>query len=132
MSLKTLSARLQYDGGNALGRINKQKLRSLQAALKNDYQSRLIKTPLHAAWPCLINHSTSGLKSDYDKKVLSVEYESELQPGDVFECLDDGTHWMVYLPVLTETAYLRSEIIRCRYTMTIDGEEYWIYFQGPT
>jgi hypothetical protein len=49
MSLKTLSARLQYDGGNALGRINKQKLRSLQAALKNDYQSRLIKTPLHSA-----------------------------------------------------------------------------------
>ena len=132
MSLKTLSARLQYNGGDRLGRINLQKLRSLQAALKDDYQSRMIKTPLHMAWPCLINDDTSGLKPDYDKKIISVEYDAGLEPGDVFECLDDGTHWMIYLPRLTETAYLRSSIIRCRYTMTIDDEEYWIYFQGPT
>lgn len=132
MSLKTLSARLQYNGGDKLGRINLQKLRSLQAALRDDYQSRLIKTPKHAAWPCLINDDTSGLKADYDKKIISVEYGAGLEPGDVFECLDDGTHWMIYLPRLTETAYLRSSIIRCRYTMTIDDEEYWIYFQGPT
>lgn len=132
MSLRTLSARLQYHGGDKLGRINKTKLRGLQAALKDDYQSRMIKTPLHEAWPCLINHNVAGLKSDYDKKILSVEFEAGLESGDVFECLDDGTHWMVYLPVLTETAYLRSEIIRCRYTMTIDDETYWIYFQGPT
>jgi hypothetical protein len=45
MSLKTLSARLQYNGGDRLGRINLQKLRSLRAALGDDYQSRLIKTP---------------------------------------------------------------------------------------
>lgn len=92
MSLKTLSARLQYNGGNKLGRINLQKLRSLQAALRDDYQSRLIKTPKHAAWPCLINDDTSGLKPDYDKKIISVEYDAGLEPGDVFECLDDGTH----------------------------------------
>jgi len=132
MSMKTLSARLEYNGGDKLGRINKQKLRSFQAALKDDYQTRMIKTPKHAAWPCLINDDTSGLKSDYDKKILSVEYASGLEAGDVFECLDDGTHWMVYLPRLTETAYLRSSIIRCRYTMTIDDTNYWIYFQGPT
>ena len=132
MSMKTLAARLQYNGGDRLGRINKQKLRSLQAALRDDYQSRMIKTPLHAAWPCLINDDTSGLKPDYDKKIISVEYDAGLESGDVFECLDDGTHWMIYLPRLTETAYLRSSIIRCRYTMTIDDEEYWIYFQGPT
>lgn len=39
---------------------------------------------------------------------------------------------MVYLPILTETAYLQSEIIRCRYTLAIGDETYWIYFQGPT
>jgi hypothetical protein len=49
MSLKTLSARLQYNGGDKLGRINLQKLRGLRAALKDDYQSRMIKTPKHAA-----------------------------------------------------------------------------------
>lgn len=130
MSYKTLAARLEYQGGSALGRINQQKLNSLRAALKNDYNSRLIKTPLCDAWPALIN--LNNLKPDYDKKILSVEYDAGLEAGDVFEILDDCTHWMVYLPILTETAYLRSEIIRCRYTITIDDTEYWIYFQGPT
>ena len=130
MSVNTLAARLQYLGGDQLSRIKKQKLRSLRWALKNDYNSRLIKTPIKAAWPALIN--ANNLKPDYDKKIISVEFESGLEAGDVFECLDDRTHWMVYLPILTETAYLRSEIIRCRYTLTIDDTTYWIYFQGPT
>ena len=130
MSIKTLAARTQYLGGNQLDRINKQKLRSFQAALKNDYQTRYIKTNSHAAWPCLINKNS--LKSDYDKEYISIEYAAGLEAGDTFECLDDGSHWMIYLPIITETAYLRSEIIRCRYTLNVDGEKYWVYFQGPT
>lgn len=130
MSIKTLAARTQYLGGNQLDRINKQKLRSFQAALKNDYQTRYIKTNNHAAWPCLINKNS--LKSDYDKEYISVEYAAGLEAGDTFKCLDDGSHWMIYLPIITETAYLRSEIIRCRYTLDVDGEKYWVYFQGPT
>ena len=132
MSRNSLAARVTALGGNQLGRINKQKLRSLQYALKNDYNSRLIKTPKHSAWPALLNTDSGGLKADYDKKFISVEFDAGLEPGDVFEFLDDGTHWMIYLPVLTETAYLRSEIIRCRYTLTIDDETFWVYFQGPT
>lgn len=130
MSIKTLAARIQYAGGDQIGRMNKQKLKSLQWALKNDYNTRMIKTPNKAAVPCLIN--TGNLKSDYDKKYISVEFSSGLEAGDTFEILDDGTHWMIYLPILTETAYLRSEIIRCRYQLEIDGSLYWIYFQGPT
>lgn len=130
MSLQTLSARLQYNGGDQLGRINKQKLRSLQQALKNDYNSRPIKTDNHSIWRGLIN--ANNLKADYDKKILSIEFDAQLEAGDVFTCLDDDSHWMVYLPILTETAYLRSEIIRCRYTIEIDGTVYWVYFQGPT
>lgn len=130
MSIKTLAARTQYLGGNQLDRINKQKLRSFQAALKNDYQTRYIKTNNHVVWPCLINKNS--LKSDYDKEYISVEYAAGLEAGDTFECLDDGSYWMVYLPIITETAYLRSEIIRCRYTLDVDGEKYWVYFQGPT
>ena len=132
MSMKSLASRLTYNGGDQLGRIKMNKLRSFKAALKNDYQSRMIKVPNKTAWPCLINNNTSGLKSDYDRKRLSVEFDSGLQSGDVFECLDDGTHWMVYLPTLTEIAYLRTEIIRCRYTLDVDGQVYWVYFQGPT
>lgn len=132
MSMKTLMNRIQYAGGDSLGRINKQKLKSFQSALKNDYNSRLIKTPKKVAYYALINNNAAGLKTDYDRKYISVDFSSELQPGDVFEILDDHTKWMIYLPILTETAYLRAEIIRCRYTITIDDEEYWIYFQGPT
>lgn len=130
MSVKTLAARIQYLGGDQLNRIDKQKLRSLQAVLKNSYQTRYIKTDKHAAWPCLINKNS--LKSDYDKEYISIEYASGLEAGDTFECLDDSTHWMIYLPIITETAYLRAEIIRCRYTLDINGKTYWVYFQGPT
>ena len=130
MSIKTLAARLTYEGGSQNDRIRKNKLRSLRAALKSDYNSRMIKTPRHSAFPCLINKNL--LKSDYDRQYISVEFDSYLEAGDTFECLNDGTHWMIYLPVLTETAYLRSEIIRCRYKLTIDDVDYWVYFQGPT
>ena len=130
MSLNTLASRLQYLGGNQLDRIKKEKLDSLRWALKNDYHTRMIKTPLHSVWPALINED--NLKTDYDRKIISVEHNAFLEPGDVFECLDDGTHWMIYLPRLTETAYLRADIVRCRYTLTIDDTTYWIYFQGPT
>lgn len=129
--MKTLAARLQYQGGmDQNSRIRETKLRSFHAALKSSYNSHKIKVPNHSVWPCLI--SKNLLKSDYDRQYVSVEFESGLDAGEVFERLDDGTHWMVYLPVLTESAYLRSEIIRCRYILTIDDVDYWIYFQGPT
>lgn len=130
MSFSTMAARVNYLGGDSLGRIRKNKLWSFQQALKNSYQTRKIKTPNKSVWPCLIN--ANNLKSDYDRKIISVEFDSGLKAGETFECLDDGTHWLIYLPELTETAYLRSEIIRCRYTLEIDGITYWIYFQGPT
>lgn len=131
MSLKTLSARIDYLGGDQLSRINKQKLQSFRAALKNDYNSRLIKTDKHASVPCIIKNNAYGLKADYDKKYISVEFSAGLEAGDVFQCLDDNSRWMIYLPILIETAYLRSEIIRCDHSLNINGKEYFVYFQGP-
>ena len=128
----SLAARLQNRGGSQLDRLKAGKLWSLRCALKNSYNSKRIKVPNGSCWRALMNIESGGLKSDYDKKTVSVEFDSGLDCGDVFECLDDGTHWMIYLPVLTETAYLRSEIIRCRYTLDIDDVTYWVYFQGPT
>lgn len=77
-----------------------------------------------------MNHS--DIKSDYDKKVISIPFSAGLEPGDVYHCLDDDTYWMIYLPYITETAYLRSQVVRCRYTLEVDGVNYHIYFQGPT
>lgn len=130
MSIQTLGARLQWLGGDNMGRINQSKYMSFQAALKNDYNKRMIKFNTQS-WPCLINSISGGLKADYDKKYISVDFKSGLKAGETFELLDSGTHWMVYLPVITETAYLRSEIIRCDYTLNVNGQEYWIFFRGP-
>lgn len=130
MSIQTLGARLNYLGGDNMGRINQSKYMSFQAALKNDYNKRMIKFN-NQSWPCLINSMSGGLKADYDKKYISVDFNSGLKAGETFELLDSGTHWMVYLPVITETAYLRSEIIRCDYTLNVNGQEYWIFFRGP-
>lgn len=132
MSLQTMQSRIQYLGGSQLDRIKKNKLRSFRLALKNDYNSRLIRVPDGSVWPCLIRTLSGGLKSDYDKELISVEFDSGLTPGDTFELLDEHTHWMVYLPIETEIAYLRSEIIQCDYTLEVNGKEYWIYLQGPT
>ena len=130
MSLKTLKTRVDYIGGNSLNRIKQQKLNSFHAALKEDYNSRPILTPLGEHFQVLINDDNT--KSDSDKRYVSVDFSAGLGPGDVFECLDDGTHWMIYLQDLVEIAYFKSEIIRCRYQLTIDDTDYWIYFQGPT
>ena len=130
MSLETLQQRINYLGGSSLNRIKQQKLKSFYAALNNDYNSRLILTPLGEEFQALINDNNT--KSDYDKRYVSVDFAAQLGPGDVFECLDDETHWMVYLQDLVEIAYFKSEIIRCRYQLTIDDTNYWIYFQGPT
>lgn len=130
MSLASLQTRINYAGGDALGRIKMQKLRSFRAALKNDYNSRIIELETGDECPCLIN--ANNLKPDYDKKYISIDFEHGLQAGDTFRCTDDNTSWMIYLPVLTEIAYLRAEIIRCRYQLDINGKKYWIYFQGPT
>ena len=130
MSLKSLQNRLNYLGGDANSRIKKQKYDSFCAALLNDYNSRKIQLEDDSVWQALIN--LSNLKPDYDKKYISIDHASRIEPGDTFKLLDNHTHWMVYLPDLVETAYIRSEIIRCRYTLDIDDKQYWIYFQGPT
>lgn len=131
MSRETLAARIAYYGGDQISRMNRQKLRSLQSALRNDYNSREIEViSTGKVMRALINKN--NLKPDYDKEYVSVEFSSGLQAGDVFHVLDDDSYWMVYLPIITETAYLRAEIIKCRYQIDIEGRRYWIYFQGPT
>lgn len=122
MSLQTLKTRVNYLGGDNLNRIKYQKLRSFYAALRNDYNSRTILTPLGEEFQALINDDNT--KSDYDKRYVSVDFAAELNPGDVFECIDDNTHWMIYLQDLVEIAYLKAEIIRCRYQLTIDDTDY--------
>lgn len=132
MSMQTLGARLQILGENNHERIDRSKLYSFKQAMKNSYNTRMIKSDDgNSAWPCLINSMSGGNKADYNKQYLSVEFDSGLKPGDTFKMLDSGEHWMVYLPIVTETAYLRTEIIRCRYSLNVNGKDYWIAMRGP-
>lgn len=77
-------------GGNNQGRMIKQKYRSFKAALKNDYNARLVATERGEAVWCIINNNL--LKPDYDRKIVSIDKNALLQPGDTFRCLDDDTH----------------------------------------
>lgn len=132
MSMHTLQARMTALGGDQLGRINKQKLESLRWALKNDGNSRMIQTERGAIPALIVQDTASGLHSDYDKKYIAVPFDSGLECGDTFRIIDDDTYWMIYIPIVTETAYLRSQILRCRYQLEVNGKPYWVYFQGPT
>lgn len=132
MSTQTLAARLQILGENNHERMDRAKLYSFKQAMKNSYNKRMIKPDDgNSAWPCLVNSMNGGNKADYNKQYLSVEFDSSLKPGDTFQMIDSGEHWMVYLPIVTETAYLRTEIIRCRYSLSVNGKDYWIAMRGP-
>lgn len=132
MSMQTLGARLQILGENNHERMDKAKLYSFKQAMKNSYNKRMIKPDDgNSAWPCLVKSMSGGNKADYNKQYLSVEFDSGLKPGDTFKMIDSGEHWMIYLPIVTETAYLRTEIIRCRYSLNINGTDYWIAMRGP-
>lgn len=132
MSMHTLQARAQFLGGNQYERMKKQKEQSLRWALKNDHNARMIQTSLGAFRALIIDDTSIGMNSDYDKKFISVPFDCGLKQGDTFRIIDDDTHWMVYLPKETNISYLRAQIIDCHYTIDIDGETYWIYLQGPT
>jgi hypothetical protein len=55
------------------------------------------------------------VKQDYDDKIISIDHINQYEPGDVFEWKKTDTHWIIYLEEITEDAYFRGEIRRCRY-----------------
>lgn len=53
------------------------------------------------------------ISQDYDEKIVSVGYEFNFQPGDIFEWVGTNSYWLIYLQDLTELAYFRGKIRRC-------------------
>ena len=74
-------------------------------------------------------------KLDYDDKVLSIGFESGIQCGDVFEWVNTGTHWLVYLQEYAELAYFRADVRKCSYQIIWqeNGEQKSTYaaIRGP-
>ena len=153
-NLDLMRARLEWQGGiHQEDRMIKDKWRTLQRALKYSYQSCFVQMVQHYAqvlnaeldqmdpdmsvFPivrALIN--PDKVKQDYDDKIISIDYQHQYQPGDVFEWVKTGTQWIIYTQEITEDAYFRGEIRRCRYKIKFKDEEgnwcsTWAAIRGP-
>ena len=129
MSLENMKKRLQYAGGDADGRNVKGKLNSFHSALANSYQAEWI-TFNGEKYRCLIN--PSRLTENFDKKVLSIDFNSGIKEGSVFFWDRTNQYWIVNLQQHTEEAYFRGDIHRCEFIIEIDGETYWTSLKGPS
>ena len=110
------------------------KYKSFKAALGNSYQAEWITlnqgTENESHWRCLIN--PSRLTEEFDKKVISIDFESGIKEGTVFWWDRTNKHWIVNLQQHTEEAYFRGTISRCDYEIDVDGDSYWISLTGPS
>ena len=152
--LENLNKRLNYRGGNAEGRLLKDKSWSLNKALLYSYQSATIalqdkENPelFTREFRALINPNKN--KPDYDNKILSIQYkdiqlnkdrkgktsegkeDTLIKPGDVFYWKETNTYWIVYLEDIEERAYFRAEIYRCEKEIEINNRKYKVYYRGP-
>lgn len=149
-NLELMRKRLEWQGGiHQEDRMIKDKWRSLQRALLFSYQACSVQIvqkyysvldgieediSTEKEWRALIN--PDKVKQDYDDKILSIDYMAKYEPGDVFEWKKTGTYWLIYMEEITEDAYFRGEIRRCRYKIKFkDAEdnwcETWAAIRGP-
>ena len=122
-ALGGMAARLKQHGGfPQQDRMIKDKRRSLdKAVLYSQQGAKVQKLDSDVVARALVN--PNKLTMDYDNKILSVGYEFDYKPGDVFKWLNTDTYWIVYLQDLTELAYFRGDIRKCRQTISWKDEE---------
>lgn len=146
--------RLEWQGGiQQEDRMIKDKYRTFLKTLKYSYQgcdvqliqkySNCLSAELNnidedisqgQQFRALIN--PDKLKQDYDDKILSIDYSSNYQPGDVFKWVGTDTYWIIVLQELTEDAYFRGDIRRCKYKIKFidengDWQSTWAAIRGP-
>lgn len=134
-SYERMKIRAGWEGYDVLdGRNVTAKYKSFKAALSNSYQAEWITMDkdkdTEARWRCLIN--PSRLTENFDKKVISIDFDSGMQEGTVFYWDRTEKYWIVNLQQHTEEAYFRGIINRCDYEIDVDGTPYWISLTGPS
>ena len=132
--LSRMLDRVKYTGyDTADGRNVSGKYRSFKAALKNSYQAEQITlnkgTKEEQRQRCLIN--PSRLTEQFDKKVISIDFDSGMDEGTVFYQDRTNRYWIVDLQQHTEEAYFRGTITRADYTIDVDDHTYWVSVRGP-
>ena len=133
-----MALRFQTMGGyHQQERMIHDKRCSLDRAVHFSYQAAQVqRVNAEDSQPIRALINPNKLKPDYDDKVLSVGYEHNFKPGDVFQWLGTKTHWLIYLQDLTELAYFRGDIRKCNYQIKWEDEEgneksTWIALRGP-
>lgn len=130
-----LGKRLKFLGGySAQDRLIKSKERAFMnaagagsrsyQACDIEWQGRLFKA--------MINPDKN--KMDYDDKILSVA--APVKAGELIDWVGTNTKWLITLPQLSEKAYFRGSIRRCRYKIQwLDKDDVyhseWAVVRGP-
>ena len=114
-SLDLMRARLNILGGEVQqDRMIKDKRETLDKVVLYSYQGANVrKVGSNTIERALINPNT--VKQDYDDKTISIGYEYGYKPGTIFEWVNTGTKWLIYLQDLTELAYFKGNIRKCNY-----------------
>lgn len=153
-NLEMMRKRFDWQGGiRQEDRMIKDKWRTFQRTLQYSYQGCNVRkeqqfdevldlnglpfegeSPRFPQFRALIN--PDKLKQSYDDKILSINFDSEFHSGDIFQWINTDTYWIFYLNQITEDAYLRGEIRRCKYRIKFKDEDgvacsTWAAIRGP-
>lgn len=135
--------RLEQMGGyRQQDRMIRAKRQSLDRALFYSYQAAEISPVDQPQERHRALMNPNQLKPDYDDKILSVGYENNYKPGDVFiwhrrqANMTIDSHWLIYLQDLTELAYFKGDVRKCNYYvrwLDENNQEHgrWIALRGP-
>ena len=95
--LDLMRSRLSVRGGEAQqDRMIKDKRETLNRVVLYSYQGANVrKLDSETVERALINPNT--VKQDYDDKVISIGYEYGYKPGTIFDWVNTGTKWLIYL-----------------------------------
>lgn len=133
-TLDILKKRLDYYGGSSTeSRMIAGKLKSFEKALNGSYQACSIEYS-DKTYKVLINPDMTT--PNYDDKIISSHYSIGLKGGDIVKWIETNTYWLIYEQQLTEDAYFRSTIRRCKYQLKWLNEDKimitsWAYIEGP-
>ena len=126
IGIENQQTRMDHHGGSLQQkRMIADKRRSLERALWYSYQGADVTkdTPEGDADTVRALINPNKLKQDYDDKIISILYEHNYKPGDVFEWMGTNTYWLIYLQDLTETAYFRGDIRKCSHEISWEDKD---------
>lgn len=129
--------RLRARGGTVQqARMIKDKKEALKRAIKYSYQGAQVQA-VGKTEPAVALINPNTVKQDYDDKVVSIDFDYNYSVGTIFEWLNTGTKWLIYLQDLTELAYFKGDIRKCNYQIkwkNIEGDECFTYIAltGPS